>query len=290
MPTHDAPDEVAAALARLEAGLPGPEATAPDAWEPRTPREAVRAWVTALALKPGAHQSPGMTLLGGCFTRHARGAGWALDSMTANALGRCLRALGFTAASCGGVRGVLVTRDNARVLWAETPRKKQPGRKLPRRLVGPPRVRPPFYPLGPKARPLVDTLGRVWPNARVAAAALPRVNHQDIQACAKGRRVGVGGCLWRYLTPEEVALVPPMHVSGHVIAALAWGRTVTAHGATGVTPCVACEARRREGGPEGVGGGFPKPPVDGTQGGGPTHASPFVSEGPTHIPPPFSDG
>lgn len=286
MPTPEALDDVSAALARLEAG--GPESANPrrDASEPACALDAVRAWVTARGWRKGAHLSPGMARLGEAFEGYARASGWALDSLPRNTLGVHLKRLGFTAAVRGGVRGVLVSRETAEALWAGVPRKLRAAHRPTRR---PTQARPaplPFHAAllamgrNGRARPLVDTLGRVWPSARVAAAALPRVNHQDIQAAAKGRRAGVGGVLWRYLTREEVRLVPPSHMSGHVLPVLAWRGTVAAHSGVRLEACPACDARRlADGTPTPSPQDSPGPPANGTRAGGPRH-----------IPAPFSDG
>lgn len=280
MPSPLLPDDVSAALGRLEAG--GPDVANPRrmAAEPTSHLDAVRQWVTARGWKPGRHATPSLAALAGLLARFAQEAGWAWDGVPPRELSRCLKALGFVPYFTGGRRGFRVDADTARALAlaAPTPKRrlKQPHPR--RRPAATRRVTPPFWPLPPRARPLVDTLGRVWPSARVAAAALPRVNHQDIQAAAKGRRAGVGGCLWRYLSPAEVARVPPMHLAGHVLQALAWRGTVSAHDAAGLDACPACGARRLADAPTPSPQASPGPP-----------ASMGPAGGPTHIPAPNSD-
>lgn len=300
MPTTQPPEDVAAALARLEArppgsptlaGLPaGPVEGEASEGEPTTPHEAVRRWLASLGARPGGTQAPKLARLREAFEGYARSQGWGLDDVTM--LGRVLRQLGYRVVVRGGARSPLLNRDAARMLWRGVPRVERPrggAGPLPRRQQQPPRrAGPPFWDAvrdyrRSRARPLVDSMGRVWPSARVASSLLPRVNHQDIQACAKGRHTSVGGCLWRYLTPEEVASVPPMHLSGHVLPALAWRGTVAAHDATRPEACPSCGASLASpaAGPattHPLPPGFPRPP-------GFAHAG-----GPTHIPAPNSEG
>jgi hypothetical protein len=230
---HDGlPDDVAAALGRLESGL---AVGASDAHGPRGELEAVRAWAAALRLRPGALLSPTMARLAAAFEEHARGQDWSLDAMSMVVFGRCLRQLGFRVVARGGILGILVTRANSAALWKDVPRVLRPGRKVTRKPEAPLRPGAPRFwdaladgRRRTKAMPLVDTMGRVWPSARVASGLLRRVSHVDIQGCATGRKGSAGGVLWRYLTPDELARIPPMHVSGHQLPELAWSGTVAA--------------------------------------------------------------
>lgn len=93
-----------------------------------------------------------------------------------------------------------------------------------------------------RQRPLVDSVGRVWPSASVAARAL-RGNRKavdnarralaialegrhPVQAGALASAIKKGaawrGRLWRHLTPEEVRAVPVEHLSGHPLPWLVW--------------------------------------------------------------------
>jgi hypothetical protein len=238
---HDGlPDDVASALARLEAGV----ATDAGPWQPRTALEAVKAWVEAAQLRRGDYLAPAMARLSATFEGHARARGWELDSLPRGQLGRCLRLLGFRLVSRGRARSILVTRDNSVALWKDVPRVLRPGRQVTRKPEAPLRPGAPRFwdaladgRRRTKAMPLVDTMGRVWPSARVASGLLRRVSHVDIQGCATGRRASAGGVLWRYLTPDEVARIPPMHVSGQPLPELAWSGTVAArHESAGCCP------------------------------------------------------
>lgn len=246
---HDGlPEDVAAALGRLEAGVP----TGAGPWQPCSAQEAVKAWVAARGLRPGEHQAPPMSRMNKAFEEHAAAEGWSLESLPSGTLGRCLKQLGFRTKCRGGVWGVLVTRDNARALWGGLTRTKLPSRRTRARVPAPARPGAPLFweslangKRRARAMPLVDTLGRVWPSSRVASSLLRRVSYSDIQACATGRRGGTGGCLWRYLTPDELASVPAMHISGHVLPSLAWGGTVAAR--TEATGCCPTCGRRTDG-------------------------------------------
>lgn len=217
-------DALAEAAARLESGL-APANPPRLAWEPPSPLEAVRAWLVGRGIRRGAHAAYNVALRQS-FEAHARGAGWELDSLDVKMLGRVMRQLGFAPVCQSGMRGFRVDRDSARALRHLAPSPKPTVRRVTRKPHALRPVRPPFWPVRWRSMPLVDTLGRVWPSARIAAACLPRASHRDIQRAAlKG--LGAVGCLWRYLTPEEVRCIPPTARAGDVLPALAWGGTVT---------------------------------------------------------------
>lgn len=239
-------EDVEAVLARLEAGGPGLANPRRVASEPESNLDAVRQWVTARGWRPGRAASPPPTALAELYAQHAASLGWARDWLAPGEVARCLRVLGWRDFLRGGRRGFRVDVDTAAALALAAPGTATVRRgKRPRRRPAPPkRVAPLFHAVladvrRTRARPLVDTLGRVWPSARVAASLLPRVHHQDVQRAAS-RGGPAAGALWRYLTPAEVARVPPMHLSGHVLPALAWRSAVTAHGAARLDACPAC--------------------------------------------------
>lgn len=234
------PDDVEAALARLEAAGPGgahvsgeldgPDGRGFDADGPLSPLAAVREWVKSEGWRPGYGASPPASLLAVVFERFLRGRGWVMEPLTGPELSRCLRRLGWEPYKRGRQRGFRVDRATAARLEAITPGAAavRQGKRV-RRRPAPLRHRlvPLFHAvlsghkLRRRAKPVVDTLGRVFPTARVAASLLPRVYHQDIQRAALNGGPA-NGLLWRYLTPAEVAAVPPMHKSGQVMPALAW--------------------------------------------------------------------
>lgn len=305
--TTVADGDVAAALARLESGATHYDGATAER-EPETRLEAVRRWLEALGARPGATLGPKGRYLAASYARHATAAGWGCDWVPPLALMRCLRLLGYRTGDTHGVRGPLLNRDAARRLWAEVPREERPKRPRKHRSA-PQRAALPRAPLfwacladGRRARtakpalaakPLVDTLGRVWPSARVAASLLPHAHHRHIQECASGKVTrGVGGVLWRYLTPDEVRLVPPMHRASQVLPEFAWGLARAVALQVACPCCGAAECGRWRGAhpppPE-----FPTHPPLESQGGGPTRIPTAFSDGPTHTlapssPPPES--
>jgi hypothetical protein len=276
--------EVAAALARLESGAT-PDGDVTPADEPRSQEDAVRRWLASLGARPGGTATPTVTRLCEVYGRHAKAQGWGLDWVPAPAMGRVLRRLGYRWQTASSLNGPLVCRDAARRLWAEVPRTERP--KRPRKARRAPAARLPRAPLfwacladrrrarsddpTRHAKPLVDTLGRVWPSARVAASLLPKVHHRAIQECAVGRKTsGAGGVLWRYLTPDEVRRVPQGHRAGQVLDWLAWGvaRDVAMQVACPCCGAAGCERWRGAYPPP---PGFPTPSPLESQAGGPTH-------------------
>ena len=261
-------DDVLEVLARLEAG----EAPAPRlAWEPDSPLAAVKAWVASRGMKRGGVMAASAALLAS-YAAHARASGWALESLTAYALGRALSVLGYTRVCQGGVRGFRVDRDTARRMMLHTPLPHR--RKQRRRLNARPKrdaVRKPFWPLPhPAARPVVDTLGRVYPAVRTAAECV-RVAQPTIQR-AVWHGVGAAGVLWRFLTPEEVRCVPTNTLAGDVLPWLSWRRTVSVQPMGQGEVCPACGGRAPQAPlPTPSPQDSPHPPAMGPTGRGVTH-------------------
>lgn len=299
--TTVAEGDVAAALARLESGATHGETAADDAppadSEPRTELDAVRLWLADVGCRPGGTMGPSIGRMSDAYARHAASQGWGFDWVGPSLMGRTLRRLGYRVHATAGSRGALMNRDAARRLWAEVPREERPKRPRKHRSA-PQRAALPRAPLfwacladGRRARtakpalaakPLVDTLGRVWPSARVAASLLPHAHHRHIQECASGKVTrGVGGVLWRYLTPDEVRLVPPMHRAGQVLPEFAWGLARAVAMQVSCPCCGASECGRWRGAhppPP----GFPTHPHLESPAGGPTHMPTAFSDGPTH--------
>jgi hypothetical protein len=272
MPTSE---EVAAALERLEAHPPGStaarglpaghvEGLSSDA-APTTRHEAVRRWLASVDARPGGTQAPPLSALREMFHAYAAGRGWGLDDVPQ--LGALLRQLGFKVPPRGSLRAPLVNRPAARRLWAMVP----PGtrRTQPRAVRRPSRLRlvreaPLWWACVlanqhlARGRPLVDSMGRVWPTARRAASLLPRISHQNIEAAAAGRGASAASVLWRYMRDEEWRLVPLSHRVGQALPAFAWGAAGAACQACGCWPG------------QGVGVGFPGHPALESRGGGPT--------------------
>lgn len=258
--------DVLEALARLEAGLGAPPQKL--AWEPPSPLAAVRAWVKARRMRPGAHMARNPALLA-AYEAHAKAAGWALDTLTAQALGRALDVLGFCRAHTDSARGWWVDRDTARAMALHTPlaSKRRPIRRPYAKKRAVTRA---FWPLHRAARPIVDTRGRVYPSSRVAAACI-RLSHATVYRAVRHGQ-GADGCLWRFLTPEEVRCIPPNTVSGDVMPWLTWGGTVVVHTPQ---PCPRCGAEATGEGtaphPTPSPQDSPHPPSTGPSGRGVTH-------------------
>lgn len=117
----------------------------------------------------------------------------------------------------------------------------------PRRLTPPPQAAADFHEerlqLKKRARPLVDSQGRVWPAPSVAAKALggsrKALNHavghfrhlvrDTVDASplrsALAKLATWRGVWWRYLTPSEVAAIPPGTRTGDRLPGFGWGLT-----------------------------------------------------------------
>lgn len=214
-------------------------------------------WARSLGLRPGHAASPRAAALHPVVAAWAAERGWTPPGT---------REIGRGMAWATGVKRRLHPEDAAklwrlvRAAWAPAyapgdPR--APARatreKSWRHRKGPaPRVKPPPLPLfheelrklGRKARPLVDSLGRVWPSGCVAARALggsykavdnarrlladaltgtPKESTSARILEAMRRGGSWRGVWWRHLTPAEVAAVPLGHRSGEALPGLGWG-------------------------------------------------------------------
>lgn len=195
---------------------------------PRDGREAARRWLLACVL-PGGYRSPPAGWLAELVEVWCLERGWGV-SVSASDVGLEARDAGHPTTHTAGARGYRVHRDSARRLWAlvrerhpEAPRRPpQPRRTAAtpaRRVTRPPAERPLLSEAPAQARPLLDSLGRVWPSASVAARLL-RARLATVQraATARGSALGVH---WRQLTPDEVALLPPGTRAGDTVP-LCW--------------------------------------------------------------------
>jgi hypothetical protein len=273
-------DAVAEALARLETahGAPtgGLERGLPD-----TDVSAVHAWMRHVGMRKGAYKSPTVTLMSRLLGELADAEGWPFNRVAPLRLGYLLGALGFVRHSGASQRGYRVDRECARRLWAALPDVAPEGRRLRRAPTKRPKAGRVDAPLfwrvyrgrrKSSARPLVDSLGRVWPSAHEAARLIPRAHHQQISLAAR-RGAAAVGLLWRYLTPDEVRLVPADARCGQRYPWLAWGaRTLC---------CPACGVSLA--GPEGYAPhqDSPPPPPSESHAGGPTHIRGEISTPPS---------
>lgn len=256
----------------LESGALAPVAAAP-AGDAALPRGAAvaQAWALALRLRPGHSEGPRATALAPVVAAWAAERG--LSPPGSREIGTGLAWAGLRRRLVSGYgkgrdRHVALHPEDAAKLWrlvrAAWAPAYAPGdgkarsayertrRRTRRARLGPaPRVKPLPLPLfheelrklGRKARPLVDSLGRVWPSGCVAARALggsykavdnarrlladaltgtPKASSRAI-AEAMRRGGSWRGAWWRHLTPAEVAAVPLEHRSGEPLPGLGWG-------------------------------------------------------------------
>jgi hypothetical protein len=223
-------------------------------------------WARSLGLRPGHAAGPRATALHPVVAAWAAERGWTPPGT---------REIGRGLAWATGVKRRLHPEDVAklwrlvRAAWAPAyapgdPRAKtETLRRWRHRKGAAPRLKPPPLPLfheqlaklGRKARPLCDSLGRVWPSGCVAAKALggsykavdnarrlladaltgtPKVS-TSARILEAMRRGGTWrGVWWRHLTPAEVRAVPLEHRSGEPLPGLGWGLVCPRCGSCGV--------------------------------------------------------
>lgn len=256
----------------LEAGtLAAPPAAA--AVDAVRTAEVVRAWAAELKLRPGNTQGPQVRALVPVVGRWAEQRGW--TGAGSRELGKGLAWAGLRRRMVGerGAHHVLVHLEDARLLWRMAREAWAPAlppgdprartayaRERRKRKAHTPRPRlerRPFHEelrsMRGTPRPVVDSLGRVWPSPVVAArwmggsqkalgnsvawlrAALSGGPGTDSSAlhAAISRGAAWRGLWWRHLTPSEVAAVPAGHLSGLPLPGLGWGLVC---GKCGCTP------------------------------------------------------
>lgn len=186
--------------------------------EPRSGIEAALLWARAIGVRTGPTAAPRCAALVPLVCRWLAAQGYGVE-VAREHVGHAFRVFGCRPGRGDvGVLGYRVPRELAEAWWAEVGgRPKRPRKKGPRK----PRQRkvpPLFHPVGYTARPVVDTLGRVYPTVGVAAAMVANLhgagNHKALHNALKASRDGRAewgswrGLLWRYLTEAEVAAVP----------------------------------------------------------------------------------
>lgn len=267
----------------LESGvLPPVPLVAGDDMLPRGASVALE-WVRAMALRPGHSEGPSARALVPVVAVWASERGWSPPGH--REIGRGLTWAGLRRRLVGrlgsGAKHLALHPEDAARLWtlvrsawapayapgdprAMGERKAREGRERRARLGPAPRVKPPPLPLfheelrklGRKARPLVDSLGRVWPSGCVAARALggsykavdnarrlladaltgtPRESTSARILEAMRRGGSWRGVWWRHLTPAEVGAVPLEHRSGEPLPGLGWGLVCPHCSACGVS-------------------------------------------------------
>ena len=211
--THPTPAALLERARRLAAGQQPP----PPAQARPTALEAVRQWAAAMPLRTGGYRLPPARYVAELVQAWHAGRGLEVE-VSGWHVGKALREYGLEveARKCGGV--LLARREDAELLWAQVRarlpglRMTQPMRYTPLRTPVPPRrppkdaPRPLLAERHPSARPLLDSLGRVWPSPAVAARLLG--SQRSIIADAARNGHPLLGARWRQLRPEEVALLP----------------------------------------------------------------------------------
>lgn len=248
-------------IADLESGRLAAEPE-PQVTHPAT-TEVARLWAVHMQLRHGGTEGPTPRALMPLVDAWAASQGW--TGPTATGVGKGLKLAGLCRAP-GQRRGgcpLMLHRDDAARLWrlvreawapgvAPGDHVRQDARKPRRRgvLYSPrPRTKPAqptwaeaLAKLGGKARPLVDSTGRVWPSPAWVARSLggnrvavynavkalepwlrEAVVDSRVVANATAKGASWRGMLWRYLAPEECAMVPPEHRVGAVLPAFRWG-------------------------------------------------------------------
>lgn len=261
----------------LEAGiLPLPPSAALETGVP-TGAAVARDWALALRLRPGNTLGPTPSALAPVVAAWAAGQGWTGPGSREIGTGLIWAGLKRRRPGARGVRQVLLHHSDCARLWAlvrdawapayapgDGRGRREHKRRDRARLGLAPRLKPPLLPLfheelsklGRKARPLVDSLGRVWPSGCVAARALggsykavdnarrlladaltgtPKVSTSAAIREAMKRGGTWRGVWWRHLTPAEAAAVPLEHRSGEPLPGLGWGLVCPRCSACGVS-------------------------------------------------------
>lgn len=180
--------------------------------EPHLPTHAAAEWVAARGLRPGQHPAPPTRYLVPLVLAWCDARGWC-HAFAPRTVGAGFKLLGFRERQRHGRLCYMVREVDADALWAEVqlhfPGLQRTPHHSRRRTPRTPEARnpPPFWPLPPRARPVVDGLGRIWPSAGCAARVVGC--HQADIAHAIARRTLARGLAWRRARPEEVARVPP---------------------------------------------------------------------------------
>jgi hypothetical protein len=239
-----------ASLALDELEREGPPSPAEPRLLPRTPTEVAMLWARALGLRPGSTWAPPLRALLPLVDAWAAQHG--TTGPSSSDLGRGLVGAGLRRRPSPSERlQTMLHRDDvARLrmmlsaLGVRPPPARKPPPPMPRK---PPRthVLPDFHTALHKVKrkaPLVDSMGRVWPSAEVAARVLgghgrsprnalrnlryyqpPTPDTSRLTLAARTGDVAWRGVLWRHLTPAEVEAIPQGTLSGTIVRAYGWG-------------------------------------------------------------------
>lgn len=256
--THNPTDDYGAALARLEDGAPD-LANPPVLAEVQPPTHAatVERWARAVGLRPGLTPAPCSRALLPVIAAWCEARGWE-GPAEPRAVGVGLGLAGIqgrksTGGTRAGARQPLVRREDAarlyrlaRAAWDGQHMPGEPHVRRPPRRRSPtglkrgqhhPRPPPPlFHSEQPRrTRAVVDSLGRVYPSAALAARMVGGSAGANLGRVLVGKGWnGWRGLHWRYLTPAERAAVPPEARAGDAVPGLAWGLVCPHCGGAGV--------------------------------------------------------
>jgi hypothetical protein len=185
--------------------------------EPRSGLEAALRWARAAGVRPGPTAAPVCSALVEGANAWLAGQGYGV-TVSREHVGHAFRALGCRR-GCGdvGVLGYRVPRALADSWWAAVGGRPKRKKRAPKPKPQQRAVKPLFHMgLNPASRPLLDSLGRVYPSLGAAAAVAGEGegNWKGLHNALKPVRSGEAlwgrwrGVLWRYLSSGETALVP----------------------------------------------------------------------------------
>lgn len=175
------------------------------------------AWARAVGAVPGPARSPSPKQLEPLMQAWMATCGWALRP-TLHEVGWALRRMGCakTKSECGQ-QAYRVPRALADAWWEQVGGRPKRKKRAPKPKPQQRAVKPLFHTgLNPASRPLLDSLGRVYPSLGAAAAIAGEGegNWKGLHNALRPVRNGGApwgrwrGVLWRYLSPEETAMVP----------------------------------------------------------------------------------
>lgn len=245
-------------------------------------------WARAVGVRPGPTAAPVCSALVEVANAWLAAHGYGV-AVSREHVGHAFRVLGCRR-GCGdvGVLGYRVPRALADSWWATMGGRPRRKKRAPKPKPQQRAVKPLFHTgLNPASRPLLDSLGRVYPSLGAAAAVAGEGdgNWKGLHNALKPIRNGDAlwgrwrGVLWRYLSMEEAAIVP-------------WGtRTGAVPEGWGFGPLPVAVRHEQ---PQGGGEAQAVMPAEGTNGGGGGDCEqeelPQSLSGGEHVTPSWCDG
>jgi hypothetical protein len=211
--------------------------------EPRTCFASALAWARASGATAGPAQSPPPGWLLPLAHAWMAAHGWHVRP-TWHDVGKALSVLGCPrVSSTAGRKAYRVPKALAESWWEQVggrpKRKRRAAKKKPHQRA----VKPLFHTgLNPASRPILDSLGRVYPSLGAAAAVAGEGEgnwkglHNALRAVRNGEALWGKwrSLLWRYLSQEETAMVPWGTRTGAVPVEWGFGPLRASHTATGI--------------------------------------------------------